>query len=549
MAVLSSSTASDAQWQPFANTDDPESLSLVALFLEDDLRFAQDAQVAQALQLELALGISHSASPTTSFDVGLEAEQESDRLVSLRLQLDLINSTLSKARIARLAGDNSAMLADSIAAQQLDQQLQATRRKEQLDHEFAVAVQRESDAGRDSDAMAMQGVEAVLGAETVQELMNPSAGKKPERPAAPSIEKKEDPRPPTPVPQCLFCFDLTRAVGNPYKESLSPSSSTAASLGMYLGDRTDEHLACLDCLATYIQTQLDDNSGRKAFPVCCPACPYELTDEDAARVLGAENLEAWHHRKLLDALPPFFCPNRSCSTRILLHEAAEEEPQADCPACHTRICTACESLWHDGYDCDQFQVGFPALPVGERDPEDIALFELARKQKWSRCPGCGAMIELVHGCHHMSCLRNKTSARCSRNPPCVLFDEQTLLAPQYRDAARLPAAITPINNPATPQTAGQVELDREHKLELLDFVLADYDPGPFSRPFTGFFLSALVCGYCHEAFETRQALQQHLVDAPHPVNTCCGRFFRARLHLQQHQRRSDGPHRSLVTGV
>ncbi|GAA5891688.1 hypothetical protein JCM5296_005512 [Sporobolomyces johnsonii] len=222
MAVLSSSTASDAQWQPFANTDDPESLSLVATFLEDDLRFAQDAQVAQALQLELALGIGRSASPTTSFD---------------------------------------------------------------------------------------------------------------------------------------------------------------------------------------------------------------------------------------------------------------------------------------------------ALPAGERDPEDIALYELARQQKWSRCPGCRAMIELVQGCHHMSCLR------------------------------------TPINNPATPQTAGQAELDREHKLELLDFVLADYDPGPFSRPFTGFFLSALVCGYCHEAFETRQALQQHLADAPHPVNTCCGRFFRARLHLQQHQRRSDGPHRSLVTGV
>ncbi|GAA5952468.1 hypothetical protein JCM21900_005319 [Sporobolomyces salmonicolor] len=445
MAILSSTAATNKQRQFTADAGDPDSLSLVAAFLEEDLRFAVDAQVAQALQLELALGGSRPASQTGSIDVCIEAKQESDQLVSLRLQFDLVNPTLPKARIARTAREHSALFADSVIAQQL-QQLQAARREEQLDYEFAVAVQREShagresDAGRDSNAVARRGVAAVLGEDTVQGLMvslltvslvlipsepaipalpqNPSAGKKPERPAVPSHEKKEDPRPPTPVPECLFCFALTRAVADPYKNSLSPSSSTAASLGMYLGDRANEHLACLDCLAAYINTQLDDLSGRKAFPICCPLCPYQLTDVDAARILGPENLEAWHHRKLLDALPPFFCPNRSCSTRILLHDAAEEEPQAECPACHKLVCTACESMWHEEYNCDQYQVNFPVRSF------------------------CSATL--------------------------------ILLAPQYRDAARLLAARAPISNPATPQAAEQAELNREHKLELLDFVLQDY---------------------------------------------------------------------------
>ncbi|GAA5918498.1 hypothetical protein JCM1841_003269 [Sporobolomyces salmonicolor] len=239
MAILSSTAATNKQRQFTAHPGDPDSLSLVAPFLEEDLRFAVDAQVAQALQLELALGGSHPASQTGSIDACTEAEQESDQLVSLRLQLDLVNPTLPKARIAR---------------------------------------------------------------------MNPSAGMKPERPAGPSHEKKEDPRPPTPVPECLFCFALTRAVADPYKNSLSPSSSMAASLGMYLGDRADEHLAYLDCLAAYINTQLDDISGRKASPVCCPLCPYQLTDVDAARILGPENLEAWQHQKTSEG------PHRSLIT-------------------------------------------------------------------------------------------------------------------------------------------------------------------------------------------------------------------------------------------
>ena len=82
---------------------------------------------------------------------------------------------------------------------------------------------------------------------------------------------------------------------------------------MYLGRREDEHLACIGCLTTYIKTKVSDKSI-KAFPMSCFQvglsswslirdsdwsrvsfwqCTYEITDEDATRIFGPENLEGW----------------------------------------------------------------------------------------------------------------------------------------------------------------------------------------------------------------------------------------------------------------
>lgn len=38
-------------------------------------------------------------------------------------------------------------------------------------------------------------------------------------------------------------------------------------------------------------------------------------------------------------------------------------------------------------------------------PEDEAsnqLLALAEQEGWKRCPGCHRMVELTHGCYHMS---------------------------------------------------------------------------------------------------------------------------------------------------
>ncbi|GAA5891649.1 hypothetical protein JCM5296_005497 [Sporobolomyces johnsonii] len=560
-------------WQPLANPDDPDSLALLASFLEEDLRAAEDARVAQALQLQLALSDSRPGSPQgspTLYALSGAEEAESDEVLSLRRQLDLVNSTLSKASIAKLAGSQTAIVADSVRARQLNEQFEAARRKEAMDFEFARALQREDDEGRDSDAVAQRGVEGLLGERKVKEIMTSSASGKersmvPPPPPYEATEAKSTPA--EALPECSLCFDPTRPVSDPYAASLAPSSSRENPFGMYLGNRHDGHVSCVECLGTYLQKKLE-GTERKAFPILCPQCPYELTDEDAARILGPTNLEAWHYRKLLDSLPPLFCPNPRCSARILPHANADEEPQAQCPSCQKLVCVPCKSMWHHGYTCEQYQT----LPADERDPEDAAFFRLARQQRWSRCPG-----QKVPG---------DRNGRCSRNPPCQLWDEQTLLLPEYRDPvvnpalprapARAPAPAPPqfaaphfhmplaphvyvpppppVHVPA-PAPAYNYDSDddyssdddepyhrppkaprdeRAERMEQLRFVLDDYRPGMYRHAFTAIFLEDLECGYCQRVFGSRQALRQHLADAPHDVYACCERFFRAHPHMQQH---------------
>ncbi|GAA5974427.1 hypothetical protein JCM21900_005936 [Sporobolomyces salmonicolor] len=578
-------------WEPLTNPDDPDSLRLLAAFLEEDLRAAENAHAAQALQLELVLGDSRPGPPQALYSSSGTDEAESDELLSLRRQLDLVNSTLSKVSIARLAGLQSSVVADSVRARQLDEQYQAAKRREAMDFEFARALQHEDDEGRDSDAAAMQGVERLLGERKVTEIMTSSAAGKERETVLPPPPYEDTEMRSTAVetlPECALCFDRTQPVSDPYAASLAPSSSRDVPFGMYLGCQEDGHVSCVDCLGTYLQKKLE-GLERKAFPILCPQCPYELTDEDAARILGLDNLEAWHYRKLLDSLPPLFCPNARCSARILPHANADEQPQAQCPSCRQLACAPCKSMWRNGYTCEQYQ----ALPPRERDPEDFAFFELARREKWTRCPGCQSVIELSTGCRHMTCSRcgvehcyncgslwekvpGNRYGECSNNPPCELWDPEQLLMPEYRNRAppepvfaapRIHVPIARVVPPPAPAPAPVPYWDdsdsdddmlyhrplvdsagdqRMERMEQLRFVLDDYRPGMYRHAFTAIFLEDLECGYCQRVFGSRQALRQHLADAPHDVYSCCGRLYRAYPHLQQHIETGGGHHDPLI---
>ena len=44
------------------------------------------------------------------------------------------------------------------------------------------------------------------------------------------------------------------------------------------------------------------------------------------------------------------------------------------------------------------------LPACERQPEDVALLDEARRRRWQRCSQCRRMIDLGQGCRHMTCM-------------------------------------------------------------------------------------------------------------------------------------------------
>jgi len=155
--------------------DDP-SLLLVAELLREEIQAQTDARLAQRLQISFTTNrTTATGTGETDFDTlddsnDEEEEEESDQLVSLRQQLDMINSTLSRSAIVGIAGSESAIMADSIRARQLSQQFEANTRKETMDHELAMVLQKEANEKKRERTGELD-MEELLGKEKVQKLM------------------------------------------------------------------------------------------------------------------------------------------------------------------------------------------------------------------------------------------------------------------------------------------------------------------------------------------------------------------------------------------
>ncbi|GJJ11018.1 hypothetical protein Clacol_005247 [Clathrus columnatus] len=96
-----------------------------------------------------------------------------------------------------------------------------------------------------------------------------------------------------------------------------------------------------------------------------------------------------------------------------------ERRTIQCSECRTRVCTSCKGNAHPSY-----------TPCKE-DQETADTMEFCRDQGWQRCPGCQRMIELAHGCYHMTCLcRTEFCYLCRvpwKNCACAQWDENRLL--------------------------------------------------------------------------------------------------------------------------
>lgn len=115
-----------------------------------------------------------------------------------------------------------------------------------------------------------------------------------------------EPEPPSSYATCGICYTDFRPVYDPITNSLAPSGSAdAVTYGLTLLC-PDRHTYCLSCVSSYIRTKLERANGGAIFPVRCPECPkmteWEVDDDLAMRVLGAELLEMWHFQRLLASM-------------------------------------------------------------------------------------------------------------------------------------------------------------------------------------------------------------------------------------------------------
>lgn len=143
------------------------------------------------------------------------------------------------------------------------------------------------------------------------------------------------------------------------------------------------HRYCRECVN---QLFIGASTDETLFPPRC--CRQEVSVDVVALHLSPKT-KAQFQKKA----PEFRTPNRvychapHCAAWI--PPAANQPDQAKCESCGEMTCTTCKGAAHPG-DC----------------PHDQAMQEFlqqAEANQWQRCQKCRAMVELEHGCNHITC--------------------------------------------------------------------------------------------------------------------------------------------------
>ncbi|XP_047963589.1 E3 ubiquitin-protein ligase RSL1-like [Salvia hispanica] len=169
------------------------------------------------------------------------------------------------------------------------------------------------------------------------------------------------------------------------------------------------HRFCSHCMKTYVEGKVDYSQ----VPIRCPqlGCKYCISASECRTFLPVASYESLE-RALGEAdvlsSNKMYCPYPSCSVLLdpydCLSTRGSSSSQSDnscveCPVCQGFICVDCEVPWHSSMTCDEYQ----RLPLEDRDASDLTLHRLARNKRWRRCVQCRTVIELAHGCYHMTC--------------------------------------------------------------------------------------------------------------------------------------------------
>ncbi|KAH6883783.1 IBR domain-containing protein [Coprinopsis sp. MPI-PUGE-AT-0042] len=192
---------------------------------------------------------------------------------------------------------------------------------------------------------------------------------------------------------------------------------------------------CGDCLASVMEVYIRDES---LHPLRC--CQRSLVTSDLSRTVKNRAVLARFDTKRREYEVPaqdrVYCSRPTCSTFLGSANAYPSRQSllgsrlpgtATCQSCHTATCVACRKGEHPGDTCTQNDA------VNQ-------VRALAQEAGWQTCPGCSAVIELHHGCYHMTCrCRTEFCYTCGvrwKNCTCPQWDEQRLVTTAEAREAR-----------------------------------------------------------------------------------------------------------------
>ncbi|KAL4948364.1 hypothetical protein BDW69DRAFT_176625 [Aspergillus filifer] len=206
---------------------------------------------------------------------------------------------------------------------------------------------------------------------------------------------KQAPRKITPMHHCVACREETES----YNILRAPCS----------------HQYCRSCLEELFEAAINDES---LFPPRCCRQPFVF---NATRIFLKSDLVKRFEKKRIEFETPnrTYCYSPDCSAFI--HPSNIHDNIATCPECLFTTCTFCKERAHTG-DC----------------PNDTAmqqLLETAQENGWQRCYSCWRVVELQHGCNHITCRCGAQFCyNCGgrwRTCECAEWNQHRLLARAY----------------------------------------------------------------------------------------------------------------------
>ncbi|CAL9234018.1 unnamed protein product [Arabidopsis halleri] len=161
------------------------------------------------------------------------------------------------------------------------------------------------------------------------------------------------------------------------------------------------HRHCFTCVKQHVKVKLLSGT----VPTCLDyGCKFELTLESCSKVLTPKLIEMWKQKMKEDSIPVaerIYCPYQNCSTLMSKTELSSEADQSNvrtCAKCCGLFCIDCKVPSHTDLSCADYKKLHPDPLV-----DDLKLKSLANDNMWRQCVKCRHMIELSHGCNHMTC--------------------------------------------------------------------------------------------------------------------------------------------------
>lgn len=180
---------------------------------------------------------------------------------------------------------------------------------------------------------------------------------------------------------CGICFDSVKV----YKMFTNPSCN---------------HPFCTKCISKYVKLLRKE----KVLKLNCPdpECSLELKPEQFQSILPTQVIEEWEsaiYESSISLRQKIYCPYKNCSV-MMVNDGEEVVTSCECPSCHRLFCAQCKVPWHADMSCRRFQKSKKGQDEKQLDEK---FSELAKREKWQKCPKCYMHVQRKGGCEHISC--------------------------------------------------------------------------------------------------------------------------------------------------